>query len=184
MPAQLLLPLATSLMFLLLGGPATSPTTQPTVVRSTDGSVEVTLPAGWEMMTDDAHRAEPWVINVANPQQGIWCAIRALAKEDLVDMTLEKLEQQSRDTYSRLDDLKIGDAQKMEINGNPAIQREVSGATGGERWAYQCTIIETPSQFLCIYGCAKPSRFATAKPQFDALVQGTRGLIGDPAGKK
>ena len=153
--------------------PTTTPTTKPAVTRSEDGTVEITVPHGWKVITDQ--RAEGDQIFIGYPAMRYSCRIKTFMKEDMAGTTLADYEARvCQNLQGHMTDTEVGEPKEIQVGNNRALQREVRGVQVEVRWVYQCTVMETPKLFICVYCCTVPSKFARAQASFNQIVMSVR----------
>src|SRR4051794_12666022 len=89
---------------------AAAPSTAPSVVSSADGSIELSLPPTWQVITDQKHR--DFQLFVAG-SLGMSVGVKTYVKDDQIDMNLEKMDETSREGLNFLTDLQTGDAREV-----------------------------------------------------------------------
>ena len=120
--------------------------TKPTVLKSSDGKFQITVPPGWLENSSLNVRAS---IGAANTLQETYVIVMTEDKSDFSShMSLDSFTEITR--TSMMSNLKSPDASppiNMPINGNPGRQYMLKGETKGMNIAYLITTVETSSNF-------------------------------------
>jgi len=130
------------------------------VLLASDKKTEITIPSTWEEMELN----EAAEIQVGNEKESCFIIVLNEAKEDLYGWNIEK---HSRVTLgSLLSSVSLPTVvgpKSLTINGSPAVQYEVRGATENRNVIYLHTTVEGPIFFSQILAWTVPSQAEVAK---------------------
>ncbi len=151
--------------------PLLAQTDEVKTVKSADGSLALTIPADWtDQKLNDA--AE---VQVGSDEQSAYLLILVEKKADLFGWNIERHSYVTLGTLlSNVSLPKINGPKAMKINGNPAIQYEVRGASAGSNIVYLHTTIETPDVFAQVLAWTVPSQELKARAALEKAIQSVR----------
>ncbi|MEO8215527.1 MAG: hypothetical protein ABI718_00425 [Acidobacteriota bacterium] len=140
-------------------------------LSSPDGKTQVSVPASWVVM--DLNKAAE--IQAGHEGQGCFLIVLNETKEDLYGWNIEK---HSRVTLasllSKLAFPTITGPKSLKINGNPAVQYEVKGATDNINIIYLHTTVDGKSFFSQILGWSVPSQAERCRPELNRAIASFR----------
>lgn len=142
---------------------------EPTVITSTDGQSQLTVPASWSVQEDLHDDAE---LEVANLLQEQYVIVLTENKSDFVDTDLDSysdLVAESVVEAAGAED--IGDATELTINGNAAQQYEVHGTVDNLKVVYWLTTVEGEQNFYQVLAWTLESKAEANEPVFQEVVQ-------------
>ena len=118
----------------------------PTVLKSSDGKFQLTVPGGWH---ENASLNDKAQIKGANPLEEMYVIVLTEAKSDFTnEMTLDEFTRITRDSIvSNVSSNDATQPRPVLINGNPGRQYEVEGVVKGVKLAYRVATVETPEHF-------------------------------------
>lgn len=141
------------------------------VARSSDGVLELSLPAGWRQT---ASRESSTRIVARGPSGDEWVYAESANKADFKDL-------KSYDAYWQqeipawLHEATRTDSVAIAVNGRPALRWEITGTTPkGMRVGYVMTAVETDRLFSMVMACARRSRFPERRAALGRLADGLR----------
>jgi hypothetical protein len=134
----------------LLGQRVDSTTGPRSVITSTDGHSQVSVPSSWSNQDDLNDKAD---LQVANPALEEYLIVLTESKADFVDTDLEIYAGLIRDgIVGAVSDASVSEARRLTINGMPAIQYEVSGSVDNLKVVYWLTAVEGRDHFHQVLG--------------------------------
>ena len=136
--------------------------TEDKVITASDKRSAITVPASWdELKLNDA--AE---IQVGNESEEAYLLVLTEVKEDLDGWNLDK---HSRVTLGKLlaglAYPTVTGPKSMTVDGHPALQYEIRGASDGHKVVYLHTTVDGATMFSQILAWTIPSKADTVKPQ-------------------
>lgn len=109
-------------------------------VYSDDGISELTAPDHWSVRADIGRSAS---LRVSDSSADYHLTVYTYLPEEYEPTTLEQFaENFSADLIKNLDDGRMSEPRKLTINGRPAVQYEISGRIGEDRFVYLSTTVE------------------------------------------
>ncbi len=109
-------------------------------VYSDDGISELTAPEHWTVRADIGREA---ALRVSNSAADYHIAVYTYLPDEIEPTTLAQFaEDFSSDLMASLGDGRVSAPRKLTINGRPAVQYEVSGRVGEDRFVYLNTTVE------------------------------------------
>jgi hypothetical protein len=147
--------------------------TSPSVVRSTDGKFQITVPAGW---LPDALKTEKTDMKAANTLQEMYVMVINEAKTDFTDdITLDRYTSIVQDAMNeKLTDPQSAPPIETTIGGNPARQYEMRGAMSNIKIAYLVTTIETADHYHQVITWTLKSRFEENRATLQKVAESFR----------
>jgi hypothetical protein len=141
---------------------------QRTIVDK-EGIFELTIPFGWLSDIDLHEKAQ---INVASPLKEAYLILIAENKMDFTEMDVRTHSDiTSGIIESNLNEPILSDPVEFEINGNKAIQYQISGSTDNINVTYLHTTVETKNYFSQIVAWSTKSKFESNRAAFDTIIQ-------------
>ncbi len=168
MKTGLLLSIAVVLSLAL---PLAAQSGRETTIRSSDDSLQVTVPADWgtQELNDAAE------IQVGNSEQNAYLIVLIEKKADLFGWNIER---HSFVTLGKLlsdvDVPKIKGPKSMKVGDFPALQYEVRGASGGTNIVYLHTTLETPELFAQVLAWTVPSQEEVTRKKLERAIASIR----------
>jgi hypothetical protein len=144
---------------------------EPSVLQSTDGFCEMTVPSAWRPNEDLAALQPPPAMQVTDPTGNIALIVRHEAKIDLRPMTLDEytnlnikglVDVLSDSTQSRVVNLQLGRYVARTV--------EITGTEGDNRVTYRLATIEAPKRYFVILGWSAPSHADDVRSTFDTII--------------
>ena len=124
---------------------STQPAVTGTVMPSTNGAVQITVPDDWDAMTDLNDVA---IIQAANLAKEQYIIVIDESKEDFAEPDLAQYSDITAQLIiDGLSEAEVGTSTPLTINGNAALQKEIKGSIDNINVVYLHTSIETPSHF-------------------------------------
>jgi len=161
------------LAVLSLALPLAAQTAKTKVIESSDGSLKLSVPAGWspQELNDAAE------IQVGDADENAYLIVLIEKKDDLFGWNIER---HSFVTLGKLlsdvDLPKISGPKAMKIGDFPAIQYEGRGAASGTNIVYLHTTIETPDLFAQILAWTVPSKEAANRKKLESAILSVRPI--------
>jgi hypothetical protein len=131
-------------------------------ILASDEQTQITVPGNWEVLElNDAAEIE-----VGNETDEAYLIVLNELKDDLAGWNLDK---HSRVTLgkllSSLSDPTVTGPKSVTVNGSPAVQYEIRGASDGRNIVYIHTTVDGPKYFSQILAWTLASRVSVVKPQ-------------------
>ena len=128
-----------------------------TVMTSTNGAVQITVPDDWDAMTDLNDVA---IIQSANLVKEQYIIVIDDTKEDFAEPDLgEYSDITSQLIIDGLNGSEVGPSTPLTINGNAALQKEIRGSIDNINVVYIHTSVETPTHFYQVLTWTLKSQF-------------------------
>ncbi len=135
---------------------------KPKTIRSKDGAFELTVPAGWR---EDLSLHEKSDLGASDPADELYVTILSESADDFVEMNLERHSQTTRSILlSGLKSPAASGPRKLVIDGQPALEYEIRGASENTRICYLHTTVELGQQYHQILAWTLLSRCERNKP--------------------
>jgi hypothetical protein len=142
----------------LLGNRVEDPEAPKTVITSTDGHSQVSVPQSWETRTDLNDKAE---IQVANARIEQYLIVLTEAK---ADFTFEQLDEYAEVVSDQMlsigDNATISEPTNLTINGMPALRYRIAATVDNLNVIYWLTAVEGTEYYYQILGWTLASREA------------------------
>ena len=150
---------------------------KPTVLKSRDGSFQLTVPAGWR---ENATLNEQAEIKAANPLEEMYVIVITEQKLDFnAEMNLDQYTNIIRDSMmSKLASPDSSPPLPLKINGNDARQYEIQGEVKNVKLAYVVTTVETAAHFHQIITWTLRSRIDKNQTTLQQVAQTFRSTPG------
>ena len=118
----------------------------PTVLKSSDGKFQLTVPAGWRENPALNDQAD---IKAAFPSEELYIIVITEPKTDFSsEMTLDEFTKITRDSMlSNLGSSEGTSPSLISVNGNSGEQYELQGSVKNVKLAYVVTTVETPAHY-------------------------------------
>jgi hypothetical protein len=140
-----------------------------TVLKSTDGTVEMTLPNGWR----EAKKGNSNALIHATDGHSARVSVRTEAKENFKDLKAyaqfmtERLKRKFADAEPKIEDVQVG--------GKPAIRLTVMGeARNGKRAGYIITLFEADKVYVEVSASASAGAFSSDQDMLANLANQIR----------
>ena len=119
---------------------------KPSVLKSTDGKFQITVPAGWKTNVLSSEEAE---IKAGNPIEEMYVIVLTELKADFTDeTTLDEYTTIVKDAMAeKLSSPDATPSVPMTVNGYTARQYEIQGSSTNVKLAYIVTTVETSEHF-------------------------------------
>ena len=141
----------------------------PSVLKSSDGACQVTLPAGWDEKRDLHDSAE---LEAANESEEMYVIILQESKEDFQKMTIDQHSEITRGTLEEaLTAPQVQEPTRSTIDGYPALQSEIRGAAENINVVYLHTTVETEKKYYQILAWTLSSKFMKNRSKLQEVVQ-------------
>jgi hypothetical protein len=139
----------------------------PQALRSPDGTLEITVPGGWKV-----DKLNEWAsIQAANRMSELYVVVASEPKEDLSDMTLQKLSDVDRATQLKsMKDSKEEGPVARTINGRPAIEYVLSGSVDGANVVMKHVVVDGSRRWHQIIVWTLKSKWEAEKGTLDAVA--------------
>ena len=136
---------------------STAPEITGTVMTSTNGATQITVPDDWDAMTDLNDVA---IIQAANLAKEQYIIVIDDTKEDFADPNLAQYSDITAQLIvDGLNAPEVDAPTELTINGYPALQKEIRGSIDNINVVYLHTSVETPSHFYQVLTWTLKSRF-------------------------
>ena len=142
----------------------------PQVIKSTDGSYELTVPGNWAKqngLNTDA------TLQVANPREELYAIVIQENKGDFPKgTTIDTIAGLSRDGAKEfITNPQLTEPTKLTIGGHEARQFEASGAVSGIQAKYLYAIVETPGSYYQIMTWTLAPRYDANKSKLMDVIK-------------
>ena len=147
----------------------------PSVLKSTDGKFQITVPGGWR---DTPSLHEEASIRAANSLNEMYVIVISENKIDFADgITLDKFTDITRDSMmSKLGSPVASPPTKVTINGIPGRQFLLQGEGKTVKIAYLITNVETESHYHQIITWTLLSRISQNQPALQGITESFRAV--------
>lgn len=157
--------------------PSPSPEASPagTVLSSSEGNSQITLPEGW---VEDRELHEEAQIQASDRSRELYILVLSEDKSDFgSDMTLAKHSEITRGILTdNLTDVSIsGPTEVTTVNGNAATQYQIDGTISGINVTYLHTTVETPERYNQVLAWTLPSDFEKNKAEMQQVIASFQG---------
>ncbi len=142
---------------------------KPNTVTSTDGKVQLTIPASWKSGQNLNPQA---VLQVAEPLNELYTIVIPDPKKDF-DKTADLefvTDLVRKNTESTLENSSFGETKLLEVNGYPARQFEATGVIEKIKAKYIFTLVDTPDTFYQIMSWTLESKYSENKSKLMNVV--------------
>lgn len=148
---------------------------KPTIIKSTDGRIQLTVPGVWR---EDKKLNESAVLQAADRFQEMYVIVIDESKQDYVEgNTLEQYTSLSRNSMvAALKEPQVTDPVSMVVSGYPAMEYVLEGSVENVKVKYICTAVETPNHYYQIVTWTLPSRFQKNQAQLREITQSFKEL--------
>lgn len=150
---------------------------KPIVLTSTDGGFQLTVPGDWRSETALNEQAS---IQASHRFRETYVVLLTESKRDFTgDMTLEQFTTMTRDAMmSQVRSAATTELKPMTINGNRALEYEITGGVEGLNIVYLITTVETPGHYHQIITWTLPSRLEQYRGTLREVTQSFREVGG------
>ena len=144
--------------------------TQSSVIKSTDGKFQITVPAGW-IETPSLNQIAG--IRAADKLSEMYVIVISENKQDFAaDVTLDKYTELTRNTMQKLvAAADLTPALPMTISGKPARQYELQGEVKSIKLAYLVTTVETSGHYHKILAWTLRSRIDENQMTLEKVIE-------------
>ena len=140
-----------------------------TVITSTDGQSQVTVPPGWSAQHELHESAE---LQAGDPAHSLYVIVLTDPKSNYSGMTLEAHAQSTLQVLTKnMSSPETKGPARLTINGYPALQYELSGVMKNVKVAYLHTTVETPKNFQQIIAWTLQSQWGKNQKLLRDVVQ-------------
>lgn len=140
---------------------------------SSDGSARLTVPKDWSELKDLNNAAG---LQVGNKSKEQFVIVLSENKADFEDMTLQKHHQLTRDAMMRkMKNASASEPVEVTINGQPALQDEISGTQEGNNIVFLHTTVEGDEKFHQVLAWTSKSRWDQQKEKLRDVTRTFRG---------
>lgn len=109
-------------------------------VYSDDGISELSAPDNWSVRADIGRTA---ALRVSNVEADYHLAVYTYLPDEIEPATLAEFSESfSKDLMENMEDARMSSPVNLTINGRPAVQYEISGRIGEDRFVYLSTTVE------------------------------------------
>ncbi|PSB03344.1 hypothetical protein [Merismopedia glauca] len=161
--------------------PSTTPPTEATTSTtpasgnayvSENGEIQVNLPSGWSKATGLNAKAE---LQVSNPSRDMYLIVLSESKEDFEKAGQEVNLQKHSDItkgilLKSLKNAQTNGPKSLTVNGNPALQDEISGVTSNLKVVYLHTTVETDDNYHQILAYTSQDDFAKNRSEIEEVI--------------
>jgi hypothetical protein len=158
----------------------------PVVLKSTDGALELTVPASWR---DDS--APEWrlneeaVLQASNRASELYVIVLSQGKEDLGGMDLEKFSEVTR--TSQLQAMTNGvqeGPKKRTLNGLPAIEYVLKGTVDKANVVMKHVAVDSPKRYHQVLVWTLKSNWESQKATLDQVVESLKEVGAGASGAR
>ena len=148
---------------------------KPTIIKSSDSRIQLTVPGGW---SEQKKLNESAVLQAANPFQEMYVVVIEENKRDYVEhATLEEYTSLVRNRMiSAVKDPQTTDPVSLVVSGHPAMEYLLDGSVEKIKVKYICTAVETPNHFYQIVTWTLPSLFQKNEARLREVTQSFKEL--------
>lgn len=140
-----------------------------TVITSTDGQSQVTVPTGWSAQHELHESAE---LQAGDPAHSLYIIVLTDPKSNYSGMTLEEHAQSTLQVLTKnMSSTETKGPTRLTINGYPALQYELGGVMKNVKVAYLHTTVETPKNFQQIIAWTLQSQWGKNQKLLRDVVQ-------------
>jgi len=151
------------------------------VLRSQDGSIQITLPKGWK---EDKDLHDDAVLQASDRLTEKYVIVLSDSKEDFEEMSLAKHSEITRGSILEgLSSPQVTGPVELTINGSPAIQYEIRGGTENIKVVYFHTTVETSGMFYQVLAWTLKSRFEKNKSDLQEVTNSFQESAMAPSSK-
>ena len=141
----------------------------PSVLKSSDGACQISLPAGWGENRELHDSAE---LQAANESEEMYVIILQESKEDFREMTIDKHSETTREVLEEsLTAPQVKEPTRSTIDGHPSLQSEVRGTAENVNVAYLHTTVETETRYYQIIAWTLSSRFIKNRSKLQEVIE-------------
>lgn len=138
------------------------------VLTSTDGTSQILVPEEWESATDLNDVA---ILQAEHPTEEQYVIVIQDSKEDFADADLALHSEVTTEAIvSSLTDGSSTEPESVTINGNPALQKEISGTIDNINIIYLHTNVETPTSYYQVLTWSLRSQFEDYRSNFEQVT--------------
>jgi bifunctional DNA-binding transcriptional regulator/antitoxin component of YhaV-PrlF toxin-antitoxin module len=144
------------------------PATSPTILTSTEGRFQITLPAGWREVHNLNAKAS---LQAANGSDEAYIFVIARSRKD-IKFSLDKFTELTRREFLQLlQSPQVTAPTKVVVNGQEARRYEARGTMNGINAGYVNTTVQTPNSYYQIVAYALGSSFDQSKGMLADMAQ-------------
>lgn len=145
---------------------------QPTTITSKDGSLKLTLPAGWIQTEPQQSNIQ---ITAKNPNKDLLVLVGSVNANDIQDLDDFASAKRAGMMNSKLTETSSSELRRTTINGNDGVRFEMSGVTGGVRVHYLVTYVRIDKIVVSVVAWTLESKFSENRPELEQLAFGIQG---------
>jgi hypothetical protein len=139
------------------------------VLNSTDGHSQITVPSDWKTSTELNAKAS---IQAADEKNDMYVVVMTDDKANYSSMSLEDHSSQTLGALTRATtDVNKEGPTSLTINGDPALQYEVSGVSSNVKVVYLHTTVETDEHFQQIIVWTTQTQYNKRKDLLQNIIQ-------------
>lgn len=147
--------------------------TSTTVITASDGQSQITIPGGWQQMTDLHDSAE---LQAGSRLQNQYLIVLTEDKADLY-MDLATYAETVRDGLTEaMADVRVSNPTMLTIGGHPALQYEVHGTMDDIHVVYWLTGIEGTTNYYQVLGWTAESKAEQNGPTIQHVLESFQAL--------
>lgn len=137
-------------------------------VYSDDGISELSAPNHWSVRADIGRNA---TLRVSDTQADHHLAVYTYLPGEYEPTSLGKFAEDFADRLAAsLEDARVSEAKKLTVNGRPAVQYEVAGRIGQERFVHQSTTVEGKEAKHQLVATVSAAAYARHGADLDKLI--------------
>ncbi len=142
--------------------------TSGNILKSNNGSSQITLLEGWKEQKGLNEKAE---IQAADSLNNNFIIVLSESKLDFNDMTIDKHSEATRSILLKaIGNPVVEGPTRLTINGVPAVQYKITGSIDNLNPVYLHTTIETPKNFHQVLAWTLASKYEKNKPVLDKVI--------------
>lgn len=142
-------------------------------VVSSDKKARLRVPKDWSELKDLNDAAK---LQAGNRSKEQFVIVLSESKADFDDMTLQKHHQFTRDAMiQKMKNASAGETLEITVNGQPALQDEISGTQDGMNIVFLHTTVEEGDNFHQILAWTSKSRWGDQKAKLHEITKSFRG---------
>ena len=148
---------------------------KPTIIKSSDSRIQLTVPGGWR---EQKQLNEAAILQAAHPFQEMYVVIIEESKQDYVESaTLDEFAALSRNMMiATVKGPEATDPVPIVVSSYPAREYELAGSVENIKVKYICTAVETPKHFYQIVTWTLPSHYQKNQAKLRQVTQSFKEL--------
>ncbi len=139
-------------------------------ITSSDQLSRIEVPEGWMKQANLHEDAE---IQLFNPQKDLYLIVLSESKMDFDNIGYEEHSGMTRKSllHNLTNGKEVGDPIKLDINGMPALQYEITGSVNKLRVVYLHTTVDGKKTFHQIIAWCLPSNFQKYRAELETVIK-------------